>query len=268
MNDAVSAKMETIRCFRRSNVLGYPVDQMTLDDCIDFFETVIREKRFCHIVVINAAKVVKAKADEELKAIIHAADLVGADGVPIVWASRLLDQPLPGRVNGTDLMHKIFVESSRKGWRLYLLGARQDVIENAVRRINAEMPNIYIVGYRNGYFDSIEEEERVVDSINACKPDVLLLGFGTPMKEKWVKRHQERLRVPVIHGVGGSFDIVGGFTKRAPMWMQRYGLEWLYRLVQEPGRMWKRYLVTNWLFTWLVLKAWLRRIVTRSKTSE
>ncbi|MBN1482215.1 glycosyltransferase [candidate division KSB1 bacterium] len=249
--------------FPRSNVLGCPVDKMTIDSCIDCFARVLEEKSHCHIVVVNAAKVVKARYDKVLCNVIHAADLVGADGVPIVWASRILGDPLPGRVNGTDLMNRLFRESAERGWTLYLLGARQEIIETAVRNLCRQCPGIRIVGYRNGYFNSFEEENKVVDDINAARPDILLLGFSTPMKENWVRRHKDRLNVPIIHGVGGSFDIVGGLMKRAPVWMQRAGLEWLYRLIQEPRRMWKRYLVTNFLFVWLVLHAMLQRLLTK-----
>ncbi len=246
--------------FARANVLGSPVDKMSMDDCIHHFDRVIRHNSHCHIVVVNAAKVVKAQKDQDLYDVIHQADLVGADGVPIVWASKILGDPLPGRINGTDLMERLFVESVQRGWRLYLLGARQKIIENAVKTLRQERPGITIVGFRNGYFDSVDEERQVVDEINGAKPHILLLGFGTPMKEKWVKRHKDRLDVPVIHGVGGSFDIVGGLTKRAPKWMQRAGLEWFYRVIQEPGRMWKRYLFTNTAFVWLVFRAWLKRL--------
>lgn len=249
--------------FRRSNVLGCPVDQMTLDDCVAHFAQIITQKKRCHIVVVNAAKIVKARIDKELQEILHEADLIGADGVPVVWASKLLGQPLPGRVNGTDLMNRLFAVSAKKGFRVYLLGARQQVIDNAVSNVKQHYPNLNIVGYRNGYFNSPEEEDVAVQQINAAQPDILLLGMGTPMKEKWVRRHKTGLDVPVIHGVGGSFDIVGGLTKRAPTWMQKSGLEWLYRLLQEPRRMWKRYLVTNSVFVWLVFRAWILHIFNK-----
>ena len=251
------------RPFARVNVLGCPVDRMTIPQCLDYFETVIAAGRTCHIVVVNAAKVVKARSDQELAEIIAGADLVGADGVPVVWASRLLGDPLPARVNGTDLMDALFELSARKGYRVYLLGARQAVIENAVRRLSIQYPSLNIAGYRNGYFDSFESERLAVRAINEAKPDILLLGMSTPMKEHWVRRHKELLNVPVIHGVGGSFDIVGGMTKRAPKWMQVSGLEWLFRLIQEPRRMWRRYLVTNAVFTGLVLRACIVRFLKK-----
>jgi len=265
MMQAAGSKTDVVeksrRAFTRSDILGCPVDRMTLQQCLDYFEEVLRDGRHCHIVVVNAAKVVKARDDDELRAVIDNADIVGADGVPIVWASRVLGQPLPGRVNGTDLMNGLFEASAKKGWRLYLLGAKPEVIEVVVGNLRRRYPTINIAGFRNGYFNSPDEETAAVAEINAARPDVLLLGFGTPMKEKWVERHKQRLDVPIIHGVGGSFDIVGGVTKRAPLWMQDSGLEWLFRLMQEPGRMWRRYLSTNTVFIWLVLRTWLGRVL-------
>ncbi len=249
--------------FTRSVVLGCPVDQMTLDDCVAYFEQVIARQQHCHIIVVNAAKIVKARIDKELQNIIQEADLIGADGVPVVWASKILGQPLPGRVNGTDLMDRLFEVSAEKGYRVYLLGARQSIITNTVKNLKQHYPDLHIVGYRNGYFDSPQDEEQAVAEINAAQPDILLLGMGTPMKEKWVRRHKANLRVPIIHGVGGSFDIVGGLTKRAPKWMQKSGMEWFYRFLQEPRRMWRRYLVTNSVFIWLVFRAWMLRKIRR-----
>jgi len=254
------------KSFARSMILDCPVDRITLAQCVSYFKQVLREGRHCHIVMVNAAKLVKARRDRELKEVIENADLVGADGVPIVWASRLLGQPLPGRVNGTDLMHELFIASARYGWRLYLLGAKPEIIQNVVDNIRRQLPTINIVGYRHGYFESPDEELKVIEQINAAKPDILMLGFSTPMKEKWVRRHKDRLNAPIIHGVGGSFDIVGGLTKRAPLWMQSSGLEWLFRLVQEPGRMWRRYLSTNTVFMWLVLRSWFLRLSHTSRS--
>lgn len=244
---------------KRSNILGFEVDRMTLDECVHYAEQAILSRRQLHIVLVNAAKIVKALSDPELAGIIRSADLVGADGVPIVWASRMLSWPLPGRVNGTDLMDRLIELSAEKGYGLYLLGARQNVIERVVKNLKRKYPNIRIVGYRNGYFQTKADMHHAVRKIAQSNADILLVGMGTPMKEKWVRSHIQELGVPVIHGVGGSFDILGGLTKRAPLWMQRYGLEWFYRLMQEPRRLWKRYLVTNVLYIFLVLKEAVKR---------
>jgi len=243
----------------RSHILGFDVDRVTLDRCVDYAEKAIAARQQLHIVLVNAAKIVKARKDPELAQIIRSADIVGADGVPIVWASYLLSRPLPGRVNGTDLMDRLIKISAEKGYKLYLLGARQHVIDRAVKRLQRQYPGIRIAGYRNGYFSSEDEMRQAVQDIAASGADILLVGMSTPLKEKWVRTHRRELMVPVIHGVGGSFDILGGLTKRAPVWMQRCGLEWFYRLSQEPRRLWKRYLITNIAFVFLVCKAGIAR---------
>lgn len=243
----------------RVNILGLPVDKITLKDCVRILESYISMRIPRQLVVVNAAKVVKACRDKELRNIIWSADLVGADGMPIVWASRILGNPLPGRVNGTDLMERLVKVSARKGYRLFLLGATQEVIEKAVTNFKKKYPDLIIAGYRNGYFNSDDEERQTVRTIAASRADILLVGMGTPMKEKFIRQYMNDLNVPVIHGVGGSFDVVSGLTKRAPGWMQKNGLEWLYRVCQEPQRMWHRYLVTNTLFIYMLFKAWLVR---------
>lgn len=237
----------------RACVFGHPVDKMTLDQCLERLEQFIPTRKTHHLVLVNAAKIVKSRHDPELAQIINSADLVGADGVPIIWTSRLLGDPLPGRVNGTDLMERLIELATCKQYKVYMLGATQAVIQKAAQNFQQQYPNLQLVGFRNGYFNSLDEELQVVEEIRKTKADILLVGMGTPMKEKWVRKHINRLNVPVIHGVGGSFDIYGGTTKRAPKWMQKAGLEWLYRTLQEPRRMWKRYLTTNTIFIFLTI---------------
>jgi N-acetylglucosaminyldiphosphoundecaprenol N-acetyl-beta-D-mannosaminyltransferase len=248
-----------------ADILGFYLDKMTLDDCVSRLEAIIPTRRPHHIVLLNAAKIVKAQRDAELAHIIRTADLVGADGVPIVWASRVLGQALPGRVNGTDLMHRLIELAERNGYRLYLLGAKQNVIEKTVATLIKSHPNVKIAGYRNGYFKSVEEEKEAVRTISKSGADILLVGMSSPMKEKWVRRHIAEITVPVIHGVGGSFDILSGEIKRAPYWMQHHGLEWFYRLLQEPRRLWKRYLFTNAIYTIMVVAEVLRLLLGGKK---
>ncbi|MBN1996945.1 WecB/TagA/CpsF family glycosyltransferase [candidate division KSB1 bacterium] len=244
------------------------VDKISLDQTVNYIDEAIPHGELCHIVLVNAAKVVKAKFDPDLASIIKSADLVGADGVPIVWASKILGQALPGRVNGTDLMERLFELANRRGYKLYLLGAKEEIISKTVQELKKRYQSIQIAGYRNGYFDSLEEEKQAVRDIAASGADILLVGMGSPMKEKWVRRNKADLGVPIIHGVGGSFDIIGGLTKRAPVWMQKYGLEWFFRLCQEPRRMWKRYLFTNTVYVALVIKTFFERIAENNKKLE
>lgn len=238
----------------RTNICGFEVDRISLDDFVHYIDDAIPHHRSCHIVLVNAAKIVKARFDRELAHIIRTADFVGADGVPIVWASKLFGAPLPGRVNGTDLMERLIDLAARRGYRLYLLGAKQEIITKAVDNLMLKYADLQIAGYRNGYFRNEEEEIAAVQHIAASGADILLVGMGSPMKEKWVRRYANVLSVPIIHGVGGSFDILAGFTRRAPLWMQKVGLEWFFRLMQEPARMWKRYLLTNSLYVLLVFQ--------------
>lgn len=243
----------------RAHLLGFDVDRMTLNECVGRLEKAIAAERPTHIVLVNAAKIVRARSDHELAHIIRTADLVGADGMPIVWASRLLSQSLPGRVNGTDLMYKLLELADQKRYRVFFLGSTAELIEKAMERVRIRYPDLQIAGFRNGYFASADEEQAVVGKIAQANADILLVGISTPLKEKWVRQHIHELNVPVVHGVGGSFDILAGYVRRAPVWMQSMGLEWLYRLLQEPGRLWRRYLYTNTAYVVLVMRAMVQR---------
>jgi N-acetylglucosaminyldiphosphoundecaprenol N-acetyl-beta-D-mannosaminyltransferase len=234
-------------------LFGIPVAAATLDDAVDLVHRVIAARSSLHIGVVNAAKIVNMRRDEHLKESVLASDVVFADGVSVVWASRLLRRPLPERVAGIDLMHGILARGSRHGFRVYCLGATDDVLRRATARIAADYPGVQIVGCRNGYF-SEAEEEGVAQGIAAARPDVLFVAMTSPKKENFLARWGARLQVHVCHGVGGSFDVLAGKVDRAPKLWQQLGLEWLYRVKQEPRRLWRRYLVTNTLFVLLVAR--------------
>jgi N-acetylglucosaminyldiphosphoundecaprenol N-acetyl-beta-D-mannosaminyltransferase len=238
-------------------VLGCPITKMGLDDFVSSAEQFIRSKAPHYIAMMNVAKLVKMRSDKDLAQSILAADLIGADGVPLVWVSRLFGTPLPGRVNGTDLMYRLLERASEKGYRVFFFGGKVAVLQRVLEIVRQEYPGVKIAGSQHGYF-APAEELTIANKIRAASPDILLIAFGTPKKELWVKRYLSVMQVPVIHGVGGSFDVMAGVVRRAPSWMQRGGLEWFFRLLQEPGRMWRRYLVTNILFVLLVLREWLR----------
>lgn len=236
----------------RLRIAGAPVDCISFDHTVGELCRRIDLRERTHVLFINAAKVVKYAAGE-LRAVIDRADLLLADGVPVVWASRLLRRPLPGRVNGTDLMERMVAVAADRGYRVFFLGGTQSVIQRAVAEFQRRHPRLCVAGFRNGYFGDTEDDA-VIAQINRSHPDLLLLGMSTPKKEIWADGNLLRLDVAVCQGVGGSFDVVAGLTRRAPRFMQVYGLEWFYRLLQEPRRMWRRYLVTNTLFVWLVLR--------------
>jgi len=244
----------------RVNILDLPFDLLSLEQVVDYVEVLIKSRKPHRLVVVNAAKIVKARKDHALKHVIQTADLVGPDGIPLVWLSKLLGRSLPGRVNGTDLMEKLFDLSAKKGYRIFFFGATETVIRKTVETVIQNYPGVQIAGFRNGYFTEADEPE-IVAQIRESNADILLVGFGTPQKEFWIAKYKDQLQVPFIHGVGGSFDVVAGLTKRAPVWMQKSGLEWFFRVIQEPRRMWRRYLVTNSIFIWLSLREILKYIL-------
>jgi N-acetylglucosaminyldiphosphoundecaprenol N-acetyl-beta-D-mannosaminyltransferase len=218
-------------------------------------EDAIRERRELLIGVVNAAKMVNMQRDTALRQSVLGSDLILADGMAVVRACRLLGRPLPERVAGIDLMEGLLRRSNRRGYRVFLLGATEAVLSAVVEQMRARYPGAQIVGCRNGYFDS-SEEPAIVRQIREARPDILFLGMTSPKKERFLARWSAEMGVPLCHGVGGSFDVMAGKVRRAPRWWQRMGLEWLYRVLQEPRRMWKRYLVTNTWFTGLVLAEW------------
>jgi N-acetylglucosaminyldiphosphoundecaprenol N-acetyl-beta-D-mannosaminyltransferase len=164
-------------------------------------------------------------------------------------------------VAGIDLMMGMLERGQKNGYRVYLLGATEEVNRTVAERITVDYPGVIVAGRRNGYF-SADEEEAIANDIAQARPDVLLVAITSPKKEQFLARWSDRIKVPICHGVGGSFDVYAGKVKRAPLSWQRCGMEWLYRLLQEPGRMWKRYLVTNSLFCWLVVREMGRRLLT------
>ncbi len=243
-----------------ANVMGCPMTKLDLEGFVTEAERFIAARRPHYIAVVNAAKLVAMRAERggELDQSVRAADLIGADGVPLVWASRLLGDPLPGRVNGTDLMDRLLARADAKRYRIFFFGASPRVLTQVLARVGRDYPGVEVAGARHGYFAAADEPE-IVSQIRDSRSDILFIAFGTPKKELWVKRYLADMDVPVVHGVGGSFDVLAGVIPRAPLWMQRAGLEWLFRLAQEPSRMWRRYLVSNTLFLALLVGAWLRR---------
>ncbi len=172
-----------------------------------------------------------------------------------MWASRILGQPLPERVAGIDLFVAILERAASTGHSVYFLGATDEVLDELVRRISRRFPTLRIAGSRNGYWS---DDGEVIDAVRAAHPDFLFLAIPSPRKEFWLNEHLQALGVPFVMGVGGSFDVLAGKVKRAPLWVQKLGCEWLYRVCQEPRRMWKRYLFGNARFIQLTFKEWRR----------
>lgn len=246
------------RPWRRITLLDVPVDDLTMDETLTVIDELIATREVHQHVVVNVAKVVAAHEDPEVAAIIGACDVINADGQPIVWASRLLGVPLRERVAGVDLMTRLIERAAERGHRLYLLGARPRVVEAVAERIARDHPGTVVAGYRDGYW-APEQEASVVAAIAEARPDILFVAISSPTKERFLGRWKDAIGAPFVMGVGGSFDVYAGRLRRAPRWMQRLGLEWLFRMAQEPGRMVRRYLHDAPRFAWIVLRSRLRR---------
>lgn len=238
----------------RAEVLGCAIDRLDMEGTVREVERVIASRRFTQHVSINTAKLVTLRGDPELRAIVEGCGLISADGAGIVWASRLLRDPLPERVAGIDLMHRLLARAEEKGYSVYFLGARPEVLAIALERIRARHPRLAIAGARDGYFED-SEAAGVAAAIRATGADIVFVAMSSPRKEYFLGAHGERLGAPFAMGVGGSIDVVAGVTRRAPVAWQRLGLEWLYRLLQEPRRLFRRYAVTNARFAWMLGRA-------------
>lgn len=242
----------------RIQMMGCAVDNLDMEESLAVVEGFICSGRPHQHVVVNVDKIVKASRDPGLRRIINDCDLINADGMPVVWASRLLGKPLKERVTGVDLFEALMARAAQKGWRVFLLGAREEVVSGVARLYPARYPGLTIAGYRNGYWSKAEEEE-VVAQIGAARPDILFVAISSPTKEAFLARYQAAMKVPFAMGVGGTFDVAVGHVKRAPVWMQKAGLEWFYRFLQEPRRMFRRYFIEDMAFVALFAREWVRR---------
>jgi N-acetylglucosaminyldiphosphoundecaprenol N-acetyl-beta-D-mannosaminyltransferase len=242
----------------RIEMMGCQIDNLTMEETLQTVEGFIKSGQPHQHVVVNVDKLVKASRDPELRRIINECALINVDGMPVVWASRLLGKPLKERVAGVDLFESLMKRSADKGWRVYLLGAREEVVSGVKQAYEKKYPGLVVAGYRNGYWKP-EEEAGVVAQVTAAKADLLFVAISSPKKEHFLGRYQAEMKIPFAMGVGGTFDVAVGRVKRAPVWMQNAGLEWFYRFLQEPRRMFKRYFVDDMAFFWLLLKEAVRR---------
>ncbi len=225
-----------------------------MQETLELLDDSIANKEQIHHVVVNAGKIVAMQKDLQLRQSVNESDLINADGQAVVWASRFLGKPLKERVAGIDLMENLVALAAKKNYKIFFFGAKEEIVKNVVSIYEEAHGKQLIAGYRNGYF-SKEEEPAIAKEIAASGAQLLFVAISSPTKENFLYKYKNELSsVNFIMGVGGSFDVVAGLTKRAPIWMQKSGLEWFYRFIQEPRRMWKRYLVGNSKFIGLVLK--------------
>jgi N-acetylglucosaminyldiphosphoundecaprenol N-acetyl-beta-D-mannosaminyltransferase len=238
------------------DMLGVPLARIDMETALTRVEQFVRERSPHMIVTSDTTGIVRARDDPEFQAIVRAADMVTADGRGVVWMARVLGLPMRERVSGVDMMDKLCQRAAQQGYSVYLLGGQPGVAEETARVMQSRYPGLRVAGAHHGYFTA-EEEPKVVRAVAEAKPDILFVAFGAPKQEKWIRRHQGALGVPVAIGVGGSFDVLSGRVKRAPAWMQRAGLEWLYRACREPKRLPRLWALPR--LVWMTLREALRR---------
>ncbi|MGE3245803.1 MAG: WecB/TagA/CpsF family glycosyltransferase [Beijerinckiaceae bacterium] len=250
----------------RSEILDCPVDILSRGETLALAVEAMRTRVQCQHVALNVAKLVKARSDAELDRDVRQADIIGIDGAGIVLALRLLGKGAAPRYPGVDLFEDLMAMCAIEGFRPYILGAEPNVLETAIVRLRERNPGLTFAGWHHGYFK--DNEDAVIADIKSVNPDCLFLAMPTPAKERFMARWKGELGVPFVMGVGGSVDVVAGKVSRAPQIWQSLGMEWLYRVVQEPRRMWRRYLVTNSQFAWLLLKAVAARPLARKPAAK
>ena len=243
---------------KKINFLNIPIDAISMQETLQRVEKAITDKNQIHHTVVNAGKIVLMQTDKALEKSVVEADIINADGQAIVWAANLLGQKLPERVSGIDLMEELVKRSFEKGYKCYFFGAKEEVVTKLVNIYKKQYSGNIIAGYRNGYFEKVDESQ-IAKQIADSGANMLFVAITSPKKEIFLNKYKNQLQnVNFIMGVGGSFDVISGKVKRAPIWMQNFGMEWLYRVIQEPKRMWKRYLIGNTKFILLVVKEFFR----------
>lgn len=241
--------------WRTVRILGVPVDAVTFDETLKIFEEFVADGRTHHVVTVNPEFIMTARRMDEFRQVLEGADLRLPDGVGILWAGRILGQPLPQRVAGSDLVPLLAQRSAASGWRLFFLGAEPGVADRAADILRRRYPGAQIVGTYPGS-PADEEAPEIIRRVRAARPDILLVAYGAPVQDLWIERHREALEVPIMMGVGGTFDFIAGKARRAPLWMRRVGLEWLHRLICQPWR-WRRMLALPHFAARVVASRWV-----------
>lgn len=252
--------MPATKC--RVSILGVEIDALSMEEAIIVFEQFIARRRPALVYNVNVDVCMKINRDPSLQPIYRAADLVLADGTPMTFAARFLQTPLPGRVSGSDFVPAFCRIATLRGYRVFFLGAAPGVAERASRLLQARNPGLNVAGTYApppGFEGNAKENARTINIVRKAAPDVMFVALGAPKQEKWLFRFRDQLRVPVSMGVGSAFDFLSERLRRAPMWMQKSGLEWTFRLAQEPQRLWRRYLLENPPFIYHVVRERLRK---------
>lgn len=244
---------------KRIRILNTNIDVLTMDETVCAVHEYIKKGQFLHLMGVNADKINLLNRDEHLREIVNSCGIINADGISVIKASRYLKKPLPERVAGIDLMQRLTALAGREHYRVYLLGARQEVVEKTAAVLQQANPGLIIAGIHNGYFTK-EQWPEIAAELRQADPQIVFVGITSPQKEFLVEYLEEAGLPYVFMGVGGSFDVISGAIPRAPLWMQKCGMEWLFRVMQEPRRLWKRYLFGNLKF--------IRAVIQEKKRKE
>lgn len=237
----------------RITMLNTTIDVLNTEETISLVEEYVKHKVPLHLMGVNADKINELNENERLKQIVNSCGIINADGASVIMASKFLGKPLPERVAGIDLMQSLIQLSEENSYSVYLLGAKQEVVEKTAEVLKQKHPKLKIVGIHNGYFKETEWPE-ISRELKAVHPEFVFVGITSPIKEYLIEYLQDDGNDSVFMGVGGSFDVISGIIPRAPKWMQNYGLEWLFRVIQEPRRLFKRYFFGNMTFLRAVWK--------------
>ncbi|GGH32858.1 WecB/TagA/CpsF family glycosyltransferase [Paenibacillus segetis] len=235
MSDVNKVNAKPVEGVPTVSVFGIPFCKFGMQDTVSYLTEIVSSGRPHQIITANPIMVMAAKEDPAYKKMMQQADLIVPDGTGVVWAAKIGGDPLTERVPGFDLLHELMKQGERRRWKVYLLGSAPEVIQEAARRLTLQYPDTEIVGFRDGYFGPDQDQE-VIDAIVQASPDLLFVARGADTQEPWIAKHKAALSVPIIMGVGGSFDVISGKTKRAPMFFRKLRIEWLYRLLKEPTR--------------------------------
>lgn len=231
----------------RITILDTTIDVLGVQDTIDLVEEYVITKTPLHLMGVNADKINEIRSNERLKKIVNNCGVINADGASVIMASKFLGKPLPERVAGIDLMNSLVELSAKKNYSIYLLGAKQEIVEKTAMVLKDKYMDLNIIGFHNGYFKE-SDWPNISSELKELKPDFIFVGITSPLKEYLIEFLQNDGNNGVFMGVGGSFDVISGKIQRAPLWMQKSGLEWLFRVIQEPRRLFKRYFLGNGKF--------------------
>ena len=253
--------MDTTVAVEKINLFGISIHNMNMEEAIEEIHALVSGGGKHFVATPNVDHIVRLHRDREFLEVYQKASLVVADGLPIIWASRLLGKPLKERVAGSDLILPVCELAAKEGFSIYFLGGERGVAEKAGEKLKLLFPSLQIAGSYAppfGFESDTAENQRIVQMINEAKPDILFVALGAPKQEKWIARHIEELRIKMALCVGAGIDFIAGAAKRAPRWMRGVGLEWLWRLVHDPKRLWKRYLVQDAKFLGIFFDEWRR----------